>query len=159
MVMKLKNLNCDETNKTQIVMKLKNWKGDKTKKLKLSQTQKLKLWQNSKAYIVTKLELWQISIYDKKNTLKGSFSKHIWHLENQWDVVWAAFCDLRDVRFWSHFEFFSKFDILVLSHIKCWEFSFFSLFNFFVFELYCPYCHYCRYCHYFGYCHYCRYCL
>ena len=45
---KLKNSNCDETLKTQIVMKLKNTNGYKP--------QKLKWGQNSKTQILTKLK-------------------------------------------------------------------------------------------------------
>ena len=64
-VMKLKNSNCDETqklklwknSKTQIVIKLKNSKVTKLKKINL--------WQKSKTQIVTKAELWQNSICDK----------------------------------------------------------------------------------------------
>ena len=89
-VTKLKNSNCDRTQKlklwpnsklklgknpnTQIVQKVKNANGDKTQKVKLckffktlttlkysnrDKTQKLKLWPNSK------LKLWQNSYCDK----------------------------------------------------------------------------------------------
>ena len=75
------NSNCD---KFQIVTKLKLYKNsncDKTWKLKNSnceeKNQKLKFWQNSKTWIVTKLESWQISSYEEKLILKGSFSKNI----------------------------------------------------------------------------------
>ena len=77
----LKNSNCDQIKKkksgwdkksnlgiTNIVTKLKLWQN--------SNVTKLKLWQNQKTQIGTKLELWQISIYDK-HTLKGSVSKNI----------------------------------------------------------------------------------
>ena len=58
-----KNFNCDSNcDKTQI-MQLKLWPN---KKLKLWQNSKTRLWQNSKTQIVTKLKLWQISIFDKK---------------------------------------------------------------------------------------------
>ena len=60
--------------KTQIVTKPKNFNCDKT--------QKLKLWHSSKTQIVTKIQL-------------GTFQ----HLDNQWDVLWAAFCDFCDVSF------------------------------------------------------------
>ena len=40
-------------------------------------TQKLILWQNLQIQIVTKLEWWQISIYKRTKTLRGSFSKNI----------------------------------------------------------------------------------
>ena len=72
-MMKLKNSTCDETSKTEIVMKtqkLKLWynqkhklwqnskpEADKTKKnLKGDKTQKLIWWQSSKTQIVTKLK-------------------------------------------------------------------------------------------------------
>ena len=84
--MKLKNSNCDKTQKhklwqnsiTQIVIKL-NSNGDKTQKLNLWQLKKskcdktqlvtkLNMWQNStcdKTPILTKLKLWQNSSCDK----------------------------------------------------------------------------------------------
>ena len=115
-VMKLKSSNGDETHKlkwwlnskTQIVMKLKNsnceetkkpkfWQNsncDKTKKLKCDKIQIVtKLKKNQ---IVTKLE-WQISIYEKKKKLKSLLVRTFWHLDNQWAVLWAAFCDSCDV--------------------------------------------------------------
>ena len=89
------NWNSDETQKlkwlpntkTQFVLKLKNSYCDKTQKLKLWQnsrtqimtklqnsscdrTQKLKLWEK-------KLEIWQISIYDRNIFFKESFRKNI----------------------------------------------------------------------------------
>ena len=93
--------------KTQVVTKLKLWeknhklKNDKTRivtKLGNSnydKTQKLKLKQNLKAQIWTKLELWPISIYEEN--LKGLLVRTFWHLHNRWDVLWEAFCDSRDV--------------------------------------------------------------
>ena len=83
-VMKLKNSNCDETqklnffsnSKTQIMMKLKNSNCDQTPKLKLwwnsknsncDKNKKIKLWWNSKnqivkkTHVLTKLKLWQKS--------------------------------------------------------------------------------------------------
>ena len=56
-------------NKTQIVTKLDNSNYDNT--------QKLKMWQNLKIEIWTKPKIWQISIYEDKKTLKGSFNKNI----------------------------------------------------------------------------------
>ena len=64
--MKLKNSNCNETQKSQIVMKLKNSNCDLKKKLKISKydetqklncdkIQKLKLQWKSKTKIVIKL--------------------------------------------------------------------------------------------------------
>ena len=66
---KLKNSNYGKTQKckfwqnlkTQIVTKLENSNCDKTQKLKLGQNSKLKLWQNSKTQIMTKLKLWHNS--------------------------------------------------------------------------------------------------
>ena len=92
--MKLKNSNGDKKNnndktkKTQIVIKtqkpnfwhnlsqiepkLKNSNCDNSKMT----TQELKLWQNSKTEIATKLELGQSQL-EKNKTLKVSFSKNI----------------------------------------------------------------------------------
>ena len=78
-------------SKTQIAMKLKNSNVDKIKKIRLWQnsktqivtkleankkTQKLKLWWNSKTQTVTKLKLRQMSI-DEEEKLKGYFSENI----------------------------------------------------------------------------------
>ena len=93
---KLKNSKCD---KTQMVTKLENSKDDKT--------QKIKLWQNSKTWIVTKLEIWQILMYEGKKLKKDLLVRTYWHLDNQWDVLWAAFCDSRDV--------FVRYDFCCLS--------------------------------------------
>ena len=57
-----------------------------TQKLKLWQNSKLKLRQNSKTQILTTQFL--------KNTLKSILVRTALHLDNRWDVLWAAFCDL-----------------------------------------------------------------
>ena len=45
-----------------------NSNSDKTQKFKFDdKTQHLKLWQNTRAQIVTKLKIWQISICEEKN--------------------------------------------------------------------------------------------
>ena len=101
-VMKLKNSNLDETQKlklwlnskteiltilklwqTQIVKKLNTSNCDKTqivtnyeKKINCDKTQQLQLWINLKSQMVTKLEVWQISI-NGKIFFFGSFSKNI----------------------------------------------------------------------------------
>ena len=72
---------------TQIVTKLKNLNCDKTLK-------NMKLWQNTKTQIVTKHELGQISIYDKRYF---KMVRTFLDIDNQWDVLWAAFRDSRDV--------------------------------------------------------------
>ena len=59
----------------------------------MTKLKKFKLWQNFKKSNCDKsqkLKLWQNSIYDE------SFKESLvtWHLDNQWDVLWAAFCDL-----------------------------------------------------------------
>ena len=54
--MKLKNLNCNENLKTQIVTKLKNSKCYKTQKLKLCQNSNCEK-KNSRTQNVTKLKL------------------------------------------------------------------------------------------------------
>ena len=33
----------------------------------------------------------------KKKKLKGSLVRTFWHLDNWWDVLWAAFCNSHDV--------------------------------------------------------------
>ena len=60
-------------------------------------TQKLKFWQNSITQSGTKLYFWKISIYEKRIFWKGLLVRTFWHLDNRWDVLWAAFCDSRDV--------------------------------------------------------------
>ena len=56
-VTKLENSNCEEKNlKTQIVTKLKNSNCDKYQKLKMWQTQKLKLRPNTQILNVTKFK-------------------------------------------------------------------------------------------------------
>ena len=42
---------------------------------------------------MAKLQLGQISIYDKKILKKGLLVWILWHLDNRWDVLWTAFCD------------------------------------------------------------------
>ena len=56
MVMKLKNSNCDKIKKNQIVIKLKNSNCDETQHSNGDETQKLKLWWNSKIQIEMKLK-------------------------------------------------------------------------------------------------------
>ena len=111
---KSQNSNCDKTNtnsscdKIQMVKKLYLWHNsncDKTqnmqlelwpnKKLKLwKKTQKLNLWKkNYKTQIMTKLKLWQISIFNKKYFKKSLLVRTFWHLDNPWYVLWAAFRD------------------------------------------------------------------
>ena len=109
-MMKLKHLNCDKTKK--------NSNGDKTLKLKWWQKKKKsKLWHKSitqtmkKNQIVTKknhensicdnsqkLKLWWYLNYDKFQLMQRMFFNDIlirtfWHLDNQWDVLWASFCN------------------------------------------------------------------
>ena len=107
-VMKLKNSNCDEIQKL-IVIKLKNSNCDKTWKLKLwwnAKTQIAIKLNNSKCdhiQIVTKLKnsncdkatltMGQNLNYDK---LKGLLIGTFWHLDNRYNVLWAAFCNSRD---------------------------------------------------------------
>ena len=87
------NSNCD---KTWIVTKLKLWQNwkceEKTQmwqnsiatKLENSndvKTQKLKWWQNSKTQIMTKLEIWQISISEEKQLWKDISVLKNWHVD------------------------------------------------------------------------------
>ena len=86
-----------QDSKTLIVKKLNsNW----------FKIHKLKLWQNSKTQVVTsqKVKLTKLkknSNCDKTqfltNLLKSLLVKTTWHLDNKWDVLWAAFCDSWDV--------------------------------------------------------------
>ena len=126
-VMKLKlwkNSNCDTT---QIVTKLKLWQNSKCEEEKTQNIKRwensncdkilgLKLNQNSKNQTVTKLkksncdktqkiQLWQnlkydkFIIYDKKKLnffLSLSF-RTFCNFDNRYDVLWVAFCALRDV--------------------------------------------------------------
>ena len=66
------------------------------------------MWQNLRTQIVTKLnnqmltklELWQISISEerkKKKLQKCLLVRRFWHLDNQWDLLFALFCDSCDV--------------------------------------------------------------
>ena len=59
-------------------------------------TQKFKLWPNF-SQIVTKLELYKSQFVRRKTNLKGLLVRKFWHLDNGCDVLWAAFCDSRDV--------------------------------------------------------------
>ena len=102
---KLKNSNCD---KTQIVRKSLKLKSDKTQIVtkvgnsNFDKTQKLKLWQNLKTKIGTKLEICKnLNLWRPKKLKKGLLVRTFWHLDNRWDVLWAAFCDSRDVFKWS----------------------------------------------------------
>ena len=53
--------------------------------------QKVKLWQNLKTLIETKLQLWKISIYEKKKSILNELLvRTIWHLDNWWDVLWPG---------------------------------------------------------------------
>ena len=81
---------------TQIVIKLKicNSNCDQTKNSNCEKTQKLNLWKkNYKTQIMTKLKLWQISIFNKKYFKKSLLVRTFWHLDNPWYVLWAAFRD------------------------------------------------------------------
>ena len=74
--------------------------GKKTQELKLwgkkpSKTQIVTILKNSncdKSWIMTTLNLWE-----EENIYKGLLVGTYWHLNNRWAVLWAAFCDSRDV--------------------------------------------------------------
>ena len=136
--MKLKKSNCDETQKTQMVTKLRKSNFDEKQivtkpqsvmklktqnvtKLKLLQNSKPKLWQNSKIQIVTKLELWKISIYEKKPIQRCLLIRPFWHIDNQWDGVWAGFCNSRNFLLYPSLSHGVKFFIKKLSslHLTC----------------------------------------
>ena len=79
--------------------KLKFW-NKMWQNLNCAITKEVDLWKlkNSNCDKTQKLKLWQILKYDKcqfmkKNPLKWSFSKSIFHFDNRWNVLWAAFCD------------------------------------------------------------------
>ena len=105
-VTKPKISNCD---KSQIATKVKNWNSNKLKKgnsnkLKNSSCYKTKknlIVPNSKIQIVTKLinsnsdnsktlVLTILNFETKINLLVRT----TWHLDNCWDLLWPAFCDL-----------------------------------------------------------------
>ena len=75
---------------------------------------KIKLWQNSncdKTHIVPKLQnskcensncdqtQFKKINYDKSQLKKNKqvLERKFWHLDNQWDVLWAAFCNSPNV--------------------------------------------------------------
>ena len=88
MKMKLKNSKTQNVT-TQIATKLNNSKRDNSNCDKLknsnSEREKLKNSNYDKTWIMKNLNLWE-----EKN-LKRVL------LDNRWDVLWAAFCDSRDV--------------------------------------------------------------
>ena len=113
---KLKNCNCEE--KTQTVTKLQNSNFDKNLQTQIAT--KLKLWEKElQTHIVTKLETQKSWIATKhknsnfdqphkqeivtkvknqimtnsneKRTLNCLLVRTTWHLNNRWDVLWAAF--------------------------------------------------------------------
>ena len=102
-----RNSNCDKNSscdKTQIVTKLKLW--EKTQKLKCDnsecdKTRELKLWQlkNSNYDKTLKKSNWDKSQFmnTKKKLEKALLVRTFWHLDNRWDVLWAAFCDSHNV--------------------------------------------------------------
>ena len=71
---------------TQIVPKFKNSNCDKSKTC--DKTQKLKLWQNSKTLIGTNFKRFFL----------------VRHPDNRWDVLWAVFCDSRNVLLLLHIQ-------------------------------------------------------
>ena len=87
-----------QSSKSQTVIKPQNSNCDKTCKLKLWQHLK----KHSKTHTVTKLNLdcdktkkilfGQYSTFDK--TCKALFVRTTWHLDNRWDVLLAAFCNI-----------------------------------------------------------------
>ena len=97
-----------QKSKTQNLTKLENSKRDKTQNTNCDKTRKLKMWQNSKLKIVktqknqlvTNLINWncdQSPIQKILNfkTLISLLVRITWQLNNQWDVLCAAFCVLK----------------------------------------------------------------
>ena len=82
-VTKLPISNCEEEKNSRHWM-WQNLHCDKTKKTNCDKTKKLKLWQNLN--------------YEKEEKIKKVLLvRTFWHLDNQWYVLCAAFCDSRDV--------------------------------------------------------------
>ena len=69
--------NCDKTQELNLWRNSKNQNCDKTQKNKLWQNSRTQIVTKLKTQIVTKLVIWQISIYEEEKTLKGSFFKNI----------------------------------------------------------------------------------
>ena len=69
-VTKLNNSKCD---KTQIVAKLKLWQNSNCDK-----TQKLKLWKNSETQIVTKLKTQNVTKHDVRQISMNEKKKNFW---------------------------------------------------------------------------------
>ena len=90
---KTQNSNYDET---QIMTKLNYSKCDQNQIVT-----KLKNYNFYKAFLL----LWQNLNYDKsllmriKKKYEGLLVRTFWHIDNWFDVLWAAFCDSRDVLF------------------------------------------------------------
>ena len=82
---KLKNSNC-----------VNSLNFDKPHKQEMWKTQKLKLWQNSKTQIGTKLRKSnrKQTQQPKKNLAESFLVITTWHLDHQWNVFEAAFCIL-----------------------------------------------------------------
>ena len=104
--MKLKNSNCDLTKKL-IVIKLKNSNCDKTWKLKFwwkaktkKKTSKLKMWQDSKTLVMTKL-----------NTTKCDQTQIVIKLKN-------SNCDRTSLKFWQNLNYYKSQFIRRKTYIK-----------------------------------------
>ena len=104
-VTKLKLWQNSNYDKTQIVIKVKLWPHsnyDKTpivrgKNLNVT---KLKLWQNSRIQIVTKLKTSNCNkTWNMTNLNLSLLVTTFWHLDNRWDVLWAAFCNFHNDSF------------------------------------------------------------
>ena len=84
---------------------------EKKKKTQTQNVKKLKLWQNSRSQIVKKKlknsnidktwNLTNLNFRRRKKLLTGLLVSTFLHLDNQWYVLWAAFCDSRDVFFFN----------------------------------------------------------
>ena len=101
--MKLKNWNCDETKKNQLVTKFKNFNCD--------ETQKLKWWQNSKNLIVTKLKN---SNWDKTQNIK------LWpKINSNWDETQVV----TQLKLWQNSicEEKSSCEKTLVTKLKLWE--------------------------------------
>ena len=71
-----------------------NPKSDKSEKLKLWQNAKTQIVKKHETQIVTKLKIWTPNNSISYKTLKHLMIRTTWHLDIQWNKLWAAFCNL-----------------------------------------------------------------
>ena len=95
-----------QNSKTQIVTKLKKHILSQNSNLNYDKTQKLKFWLNSNTQIVTKLKTSNCDItkknsrYENYQQQQQKIARIVLHLQNWWDLLRAAFCDLAMFSVW-----------------------------------------------------------